>query len=124
MLNILLATKFLTGNQQSTPATPARDSPGKSVLEGADPTKLPPAQVVPYWPLGSNLDMHVYLSNSPRTDVFSRLAYPHLKGKDADLPHFTWQNITYGDYNDYRVIDFEVKFPEVSSLCPPLRMNC
>ena len=58
--------------------------------------------------------MHVYLSSSPTTDVFSRLAYPHLSGKDADLPHFTWQNITYGDYNDHREAEFEVKFPEVS----------
>ncbi|KAF9567398.1 cleft lip and palate transmembrane 1 [Agrocybe pediades] len=52
--------------------------------------------------MGLNLDMHVFLSTSPLP-----VAQPQ-----EGLPHFVWNNITYGEYNDHRVIDFEVKFPE------------
>jgi len=69
----------------------------------ADPRSLPPVQIVPYWPMGLNLDMHVFLSTSP---------LPVVQPQEG-LPHFVWKNITYGDYNDNRVIDLEVKFPEV-----------
>jgi len=77
-----------------------------------DPWTLPPAQALPYWPLGINFDMHVYLTTSERPfDVF-------MEGtsgiSDNDLPHFVWSNITYGNYKEHRVIDFDVKFPQVS----------
>ncbi|KDR84065.1 hypothetical protein GALMADRAFT_236703 [Galerina marginata CBS 339.88] len=104
-----LATKFFAGKQEA-PVTPAADSEGKPVPQGAvDPWSLPPVQVVPYWPLGLSLDMHVHLSTSPKGDVFAKWA---RKDRDQDLPNFVWKNITYGNYNDHRVIDFEIKFPE------------
>lgn len=84
-----------------------KDASGKPVQVAVDPWTLPPTQADPYWPLGLSLDMHVYLSTSPNGDVY-------LKDSDEGLPHFMWENITYGDYNDHRVLNFEVKFPDVS----------
>lgn len=84
-----------------------KDGSGKPVQAAVDPWSLPPTQADPYWPLGLSLDMHVYLSTSPNGDV-------DRKDNDESLPHFVWENITYGDYNDHRVLNFEVKFPDVS----------
>jgi hypothetical protein len=50
--------------------------------------------------------MHVYLSTNPRGDVFS---------KPERLPHFTWDNILFGKYDDSRTVSYDVNFPEV---CP------
>jgi len=90
------------------------DASGQPVTQAAvDPWSLPPTQAEPYWPLGLSLDMHVYLSTSPNGDVFSKWTSAYRKDRDEDLPHFVWENITYGDYSDHRVVDFEVKFPDV-----------
>ena len=59
---------------------------------------------VPAWPLGSKLSMHVYLSTNPEGDVF---------GHKELLPHFVWNDITFGDWNEARVIDLDVEFPKV-----------
>ena len=83
------------------------DASGKPVQAAVDPWSLPPTQADPYWPLGISLDMYVYLSTSPDGDAYR-------KDNDEGLPHFLWENITYGDYNDHRVLNFEVKFPDVS----------
>lgn len=56
------------------------------------------------WPLGSKLSMHVYLSTNSEGDVF---------GHKEPLPHFVWDDITFGDWNEARVIDFDVNFPKV-----------
>ena len=58
------------------------------------------------WPFGSKLSMHVYLSTNPEGDVFEH---------KEPLPHFVWDDITFGDWNEARVIDLDVKFPKV---CP------
>ena len=29
------------------------------------------------------------------------------------LPHFVWNDITFGDWNEARVIDLDVEFPKV-----------
>lgn len=64
------------------------------------------AQAFPAWPLGIPLAMHVYITTSPRGDVFS------AKQRDS-LPHFVWDNITFGDWSDSRTVDYDVKLPEV-----------
>ncbi|PPR02648.1 hypothetical protein CVT24_002131 [Panaeolus cyanescens] len=109
-----LATKFLFGgNQQGQPVAPAtevNDPSGKPISttpQAVDPRLLPPTHAHPYWPLGLNMDMYVYLSTSPHPNVFS-----NRPRQDEGLPEFVWKNITYGDYNDHRVVDYDIKFPD------------
>ncbi|PFH49245.1 hypothetical protein AMATHDRAFT_148054 [Amanita thiersii Skay4041] len=56
--------------------------------------------------------MHVYLSSLPSGNVFNQWTNRWRKDQDEGLPHFIWENITFGDYNDARVVEFEIKFPE------------
>jgi hypothetical protein len=59
--------------------------------------------------------MHVHLSTSHSGDVFSaQWTSGWRKDQDEGLPSFVWENITYGDWNDARIIDLDVKLPEVS----------
>ncbi|KIM46486.1 hypothetical protein M413DRAFT_441574 [Hebeloma cylindrosporum] len=105
-----LATKFFSsGDKTAIPVSDVKDASGKPVKAAVDPWSLPPTQADPYWPLGLSLDMYVHLSTSPDGDVYR-------KDSDEGLPHFMWENITYGDYNDHRVLNFEVKFPDVVTL--------
>lgn len=48
--------------------------------------------------------MHVYLSTNPEGDVFRH---------KEPLPHFAWDGITFGDWNEARTIDLNVDFPKV-----------
>lgn len=48
--------------------------------------------------------MHVYLSTNPEGDVF---------GREEPLPHFVWNDITFGNWNEARVIDLDVNLPKV-----------
>jgi hypothetical protein len=64
--------------------------------------------------------MHVYLSTSPDGNVFDR----KRKNEDEGLPHFSWENIIFGDFNDARVMDLEIKFPDVSVPSLPLSVFC
>lgn len=57
--------------------------------------------------------MHVHLSTSPRGDVFSKGTASYRRDKEAGLPHFVWENITFGDFSDSRVVNYDIKFPEV-----------
>ena len=50
--------------------------------------------------------MYVYLSTSPTGNVFSPNSNEHL-------PHFVWDNIKYGDWNEKRTIDLDVNLPKV-----------
>ena len=50
--------------------------------------------------------MHIYLSTDPEGDVF---------GHKEPLPYFVWNDITFGDWNEARVIDLDVNFSQV---CP------
>ena len=56
------------------------------------------------WPLGSKLSVHVYLSTNPQGDIF---------GNKEPLPHFVWDDIAFGDWNEARVIDIDVDLPKV-----------
>ncbi|KAJ7771117.1 cleft lip and palate associated transmembrane protein [Mycena maculata] len=105
-----LASKYFfnTGNQQ---AAPAQGPPGSPPQQSVDPWTLPPAQasLAAAWALGQPLDMHVHLSTSPLGDVFS----PTWTKKDQDegLPSFVWENLTFGDWNEARVVEYDIKFP-------------
>ncbi|KAF9534114.1 cleft lip and palate associated transmembrane protein [Crepidotus variabilis] len=109
-----LATKFVLPQFQKAiqkPEVVPTSEPGfvNQKAEQIDPHLLPPVDAVPYWPLGTTMDMHVYLTT--KNDGFARWSAPYRKDSDQSLPNFVWKNITYGDYNDHRSIDFEVKFP-------------
>lgn len=55
--------------------------------------------------------MHVYLSTSQSNDIFIQ----SNSKAEKDLPHFVWENITFGDFTEARVAELDVKFPEVRS---------
>ena len=91
------------------------DIPGGNVdTPTISPHLLPPVEASPIWPLGVTFDMHVYLSTLPRLDVYTKWTSAYRKDKDESLPHFVWENITYGNYNDHRVNNVMVDFPEVN----------
>jgi hypothetical protein len=97
--------KFFGGTNTNTVAGPS--NPG-----GVDPWLLPPTHALPEWPLGSVLDMHVYLSTLQDENVLFEWTSIYRKNKDEELPQFIWKNITFGDYTDTRVINFNVDFPD------------
>ncbi|KAL4263239.1 CLPTM1 family protein [Pleurotus pulmonarius] len=104
-----IATNYFSGKK---PVGPPGGSPTKDGVP-VDPRSLPAAQALPAWPLGIPLDMHVYLSTAPYGDVFSRLwTSGYRKDDDEGLPNFVWKNITWGNWNDARVEEFDIKFPE------------
>ena len=115
----LAAGKLLGGVKP--PAEPSTDG-AQTVPEpqlGPDGQHLPlqPSSFtdgVLAWPFGSKLSMHVHLSTSQNGDVF---------GYKESLPHFVWNDITFGDWNEARVIDLDVDLPKVR---PPTRggMGC
>ncbi|OSX60113.1 hypothetical protein POSPLADRAFT_1182513 [Postia placenta MAD-698-R-SB12] len=56
--------------------------------------------------------MHVYLSTSPTGEVFAnQWTSERRDNQDDKLPHFVWENITYGDWSDTRTTDFVVDLP-------------
>ena len=68
--------------------------------------------------------MHVYLSTSPTGDVFSsQWTKKWRENGDEGLPHFTWENITYGDWNEKREIDLDVPLPVVSIDRSPMNLK-
>ena len=106
---LLTAGKFLGGVK--SPEQPPADVT-QTILEpqlGPDGHPLPVqshpiTDGVVAWPFGSKLSMHVYLSTNPEGDVF---------GHEEPLPHFVWNDITFGDWNEARFIDVDVDFPKV-----------
>lgn len=73
-----------------------------------------PTQAVPAWPLGLPLAMHVHLSTSPTGDVFSsKWTSGYRKDQDQGLPSLVWTNITFGDWSEKRVTEFNVDLPKV-----------
>ncbi|TFK43833.1 cleft lip and palate transmembrane protein 1-domain-containing protein [Crucibulum laeve] len=109
-----LISKFMQSPKPETPAVV--DSPVTANSDASKPVINPwealPVQALPEWPLGQKLDMHVYLSTSPNGDPFTKWTAAYRKSNDEGLPHFVWGNITFGDWNDARVAEFDVKFPE------------
>jgi len=106
----LLVTKYFAP-KPNTPAAPTV-SPGQPGY--VDPRTVPLTTALPEWNLGDNLSMHVYLSTTPHGDVFSKQwTSGYRKDRDEGLPNFVWENITYGNYKDSRVEEFNIVFPEV-----------
>ncbi|KAF9006686.1 cleft lip and palate transmembrane protein 1-domain-containing protein [Cyathus striatus] len=97
--------------QQPTKPTVTPEAPGvqTSDIPVVNPWDLPPQKAALAWPLGQKLDMHVYLSTSPDAVKFLK---SFGKDNNEGLPQFVWGNITFGDYNEVRVAEYDVKFPE------------
>ncbi|KAJ8501863.1 hypothetical protein ONZ45_g11994 [Pleurotus djamor] len=106
-------TQIATNYFAKKPASTAPPSTTGQAGVPVDPKSLMPTQAISSWPLGIPLDMHVYLSTSPNGDVFSRKwTSGYRKDVDEGLPNFVWENITWGDWNEARSVEFDVKFPE------------
>lgn len=111
-----VATKFFASKTPPVPSTvssvvqesiPQAQTGGQSVLSPAQPTHARPA-----WALSIPLAMHVYLSTSPTGEVFAnQWTSERRDNQDDKLPHFVWENITYGDWSDTRTTDFVVDLP-------------
>ncbi len=101
-----LAGKLLA--PRTAPTISPDATPGGSGPEFVDPFSLPPAQAHLAWPLGIPVSLHFYLSTSGQAFA--------LNPEDVDLPHFVWHDITFGDWNDLRTVDYNVHLPEVSGL--------
>ncbi|KAJ7246568.1 cleft lip and palate associated transmembrane protein [Mycena haematopus] len=93
-------------------AGPPPKAQGPTSTPDVDPRTLPPVQAIPAWPLGQPLDMHVFLSTSPIGDVFSsKWTSGYRKDQDEGLPNFVWKNLTFGDYSEARVVEYNINFP-------------
>jgi hypothetical protein len=107
--HLVPASKFFlpkTSSTQPPTAIPGRE-PGH---EQVNPLLLPPEQAHLAWPLGIPVSLHFHLSTDPSGHVFA------LNSEDTDLPHFVWYNITFGDWNEARTLDYNVHLPEVRML--------
>ncbi|KAJ6561481.1 cleft lip and palate associated transmembrane protein [Mycena vulgaris] len=108
-----LASKYFFNREPPTSAVvPAQGPPGSAPPVAIDPRTLPPSHASLAWPLGQALDMHVHLSTSPTGDVFSaKWTSGYRKDQDEGLPSFVWENLTFGDYNEARVVEYNINFP-------------
>ncbi|KAK7696037.1 hypothetical protein QCA50_000678 [Cerrena zonata] len=118
-----IAMQFISKFFGSTPAS--KEPPPSPVTSGVAPAITPgqivppaanipviPTHAYPAWPLGIPLSMHVYLNTNPKGDVFSRKwTSGYRKNGDEDLPHFVWENITFGDWKESRTAEYDVKLP-------------
>ncbi|KAI0089148.1 cleft lip and palate associated transmembrane protein [Irpex rosettiformis] len=101
-----LVTNYF-GAGPKTATTPLPPVPSAAVTgDAAAPDATAPvlAQAFSSWPLGVPLSMHVYFSSSNQIDAFKKKDGP-------ELPHFVWENITFGDWDDSRTIDLDIKIP-------------
>lgn len=111
-----LASKFFAPKAAPTESSAA--IPDGSSPVHLDPFLLPPAQAYLAWPLGIPVSLHFHLSTSDQ--AFAR------DSEDADLPQFVWHDITFGDWNEARTVDYNVHLPEVHvprSLVLPMTLN-
>jgi len=104
----------------------SRVSPPESPVPVVHDTNVPaeqqqqylgPVNGLPAWASGSNLSMHVYFSTSPVGDVFgvtNRKNWGQAEATEGGFPHWTWDNITYGDWADSRKVDVMMEIPQVS----------
>lgn len=103
------AGRFFGSGSNKAPPAPPIPSTGENVASEASGAPAPVVtQAFPAWSLGIPLEMHVYLTTSPYIDAFAR-------GDEGSLPHFVWDNITFGDWAESRTVEFDVKIPTVSS---------
>ncbi|KAF7294330.1 hypothetical protein HMN09_01162100 [Mycena chlorophos] len=108
-----VASKFLFNTaktpEQPQPAVPATQPDG-TPIPVIDPRLLPPVQahLSNHWSVGQTVDMYVYFTTTPlKADEFSS----RWMSAYSALPNFVWDNITFGDYSDTRVVDLNIAFP-------------
>ncbi|KAF7294328.1 hypothetical protein HMN09_01161900 [Mycena chlorophos] len=108
-----VASKFLFNSaktpEQPQPAVPATQPDG-TPIPAIDPRLLPPVQahLSNHWSVGQTVDMYVYFTTTPlKADEFSS----RWMSAYSALPNFVWDNITFGDYSDTRVVDLNIAFP-------------
>ena len=109
------AGKFFGSKTTPSQAPPPVPTPGQAT-PGAPVSSAVPVleQAYPAWPLGISVSMHVYLTTGPTAQVFTKNNY--------NLPHFEWDNITFGDWNDNRAVEFDVNLPNVCTFPAYLRL--
>ncbi|KIJ56616.1 hypothetical protein M422DRAFT_62579 [Sphaerobolus stellatus SS14] len=91
-----------------TPGVPAANiDPNVQAATQINPFALPPQTVHPAWPVGSEMELHFYMSASPYPNaVFTE------QGRREGLPKVIWDNITLGDWKDEnRLVQFNVDIP-------------
>jgi hypothetical protein len=86
--------------------------------EAIDPHTLPLLQAHPAWSTGQNVSVHVYFSTSPTGDVFGVANRKNWGQAELDtdagvFPHWTWNDIPFGDWNEERRKDVNVEIPWV-----------
>ncbi|KAG7447533.1 cleft lip and palate transmembrane 1 [Guyanagaster necrorhizus] len=106
-----IATKFFAP-KTAGPDT-AVSTGGKQAVNTnpVDPWSQLPTHASLAWPLGETYSMHVYFTTAPHTDVFTKQW--RNTNKEDNLPHFVWDNIKFGDYNDHRSVEYTIDFPDV-----------
>lgn len=116
-------TKFFASKTSTPPPPPV---PSSATTDGVSQPPLPadgqpgsypslPTNAHSAWPLNIPLAMHVHLSTSPTGDVFSaQWTSGWREDMDAELPHFIWDNITFGDWKETRTAEYDVRVPTVS----------
>jgi hypothetical protein len=110
--SVAQATRFFT-KPEVPPVLPDGSPPHASPI---DPSLLPPLQAHLAWSLGQPLSMHVRLSALSNDDTNAgRRSSVWRDGENESLPHFVWENITFGNWSDTRVVRFDVELPEVKA---------
>ncbi|EMD40853.1 hypothetical protein CERSUDRAFT_80502 [Gelatoporia subvermispora B] len=107
-----LATRFFA-SKTTPPATPAPSTTAGDIpqaqVSGQPVANELPTQAVPAWPLGLPLSMDVYVTTDPSPKAFEN---PVDFTEHGGLIHFSWSNITFGNWSDTRTVDFDVNLPE------------
>jgi hypothetical protein len=70
-----------------------------------DPS-IQPAKAHLAWPLGIPVSLHFHLSTDPTGQVFAS------HSKETGLPHFVWHDITFGNWSEARMVDYNLHLPE------------
>ncbi|PVF99354.1 cleft lip and palate transmembrane 1 [Serendipita vermifera] len=109
-----LIQTFFLGKKPPSGAPPTPQ--GMPVDSDVDPSTLPPLQAFPAWNTGQNVSMHVYFSTSPIGDVFGVVNRKNWGQAELDtdagvFPHWTWDNIPFGDWNEARSKEVHVEIP-------------
>jgi hypothetical protein len=84
------------------PTSPAQQSPanlGEPQTSGVPTANTIPQSAYPLWPLGTPLDLHVFITTSPNPyDVFAQRRKRH----EEAMPEFSWKDITVGNWKEER----------------------
>ncbi|KAH9045378.1 cleft lip and palate associated transmembrane protein [Lactarius pseudohatsudake] len=93
-----------TSTTQPSPVIP-ENSPDPVQVDQVLLSALP-AKAHLAWPLGVPVSLYFHLSTDPTGQVFA--GHP----KETGLPHFVWNDITFGNWSETRTVDYNVHLPE------------